>query len=74
LNLYLYFQTEFDLRIYSKKKKAGAWAAAERRWWAAGPPGQKGGEGKFLFFFSFSNSFQINLYTQIQIKFLLNLS
>jgi hypothetical protein len=34
-----------------KKKKGGrAWAAAGSGWWAAGPPGQKGGEGKLLFF------------------------
>jgi hypothetical protein len=36
-----------------RKREAGAWAAAGRRWWAAGPPGQKGGEGRFLFFLFF---------------------
>jgi hypothetical protein len=29
---------------------------------AVGPLGRKVREGKFLFFFSFSNSFQINLF------------
>jgi hypothetical protein len=29
-------------------------------WWAAGPPGRKEGKVCFLFFFSFSNSFQNN--------------
>jgi hypothetical protein len=36
---------------------------------AGGPPGQKGGEGKFLFFsFLFFKLFQINFKTQIQIN------
>jgi hypothetical protein len=35
---------------------------------AGGPPGQKGGEVSFLFFFSFSNSFQIYFKARIQIK------
>jgi hypothetical protein len=40
--------------------------------WAAGPE-RRGGKFSF-FFFSFSNSFQINFKAQIQIKFLLKLS
>jgi hypothetical protein len=40
-----------------RKREAGAWAAAGRRWWAAGPPGQKGGEGRFLFFLFFFKLF-----------------
>jgi hypothetical protein len=66
-------------RVVSKtkenKRSRGAWAAAGEK--LGGLLGRRAGrgEGKFsLFFFSFSNSFQNNLLTQIQIKFLLNLS
>jgi hypothetical protein len=55
-----------------RKREAGAWAAAGRSWWAAGPPGQKGGKGKFSFLFQthFKTSFKL----KFKSKFLLNLS
>jgi hypothetical protein len=42
-----------------EKERSGAGWCGEK---ADGPLGQKGGEGSFVFFFSFSNSFSNNLF------------
>jgi hypothetical protein len=53
---------EMSAKERKKKMEPAARATAGEDWWAAGPPGRKGKEVSFLFFFfSFSDSFQTNL-------------